>query len=46
LEGSNCDYCITGNELNKIKTGIIINNSNGFEQFTGIIKKYDNARIN
>ena len=27
------DYCIINNDLSKLKTGIIINNSNRFKEF-------------
>ncbi len=39
------DYCIIDSELNKIKTGIIINNYDGFKQFLGIINSYGNIRM-
>ena len=39
------DYCIINSEMNKLRTGIIINNSNGLREFLGIIKIYGNIRI-
>ena len=39
------DYCIINSKMNKLRTGIIINNSNGFREFLGIIKIYDDIRI-
>ncbi len=39
------DYCIIDSELNKIKTGIIINNYDGFKQFLSIVNSYDNIRM-
>jgi transposase len=39
------DFCIIDSELNKIRTGIIINNDTGFKEFLKIIINYDNIRI-
>ena len=39
------DFCIIDSELNKIRTGIIINNDTGFKEFLKIIGTYDNIRI-
>ena len=39
------DFCIIDSELNKIRTGVIINNDTGFKEFLKIIGTYDNIRI-
>ena len=39
------DYCIIDSGLNRIRSGIIANNSNGYNDFLEIIGNYDNARI-
>jgi transposase len=39
------DYCIIDSGLNRIGTGIIINNDTGFREFLKIIETYDNIRI-
>ena len=39
------DYCIIDSELNIIKTGIIINNYDGFKQFLNIVNSYDSIRM-
>ena len=39
------DFCIIDSGLNKVRTGIIINNDTGFKEFLGIIEGYGNIRI-
>ena len=39
------DFCIIDSALNRIRTGIIINNDTGFKEFLKIIGTYDNIRI-
>ncbi|WMT51062.1 MAG: IS110 family transposase [Ferroplasma sp.] len=39
------DYCIIDSDLNRIRSGIISNNSNGFNEMLNIIGNYGNARI-
>ena len=36
------DFCIIDSALNRIRTGIIINNDTGFKEFLKIIINYDN----
>ncbi len=37
------DFCIIDSALNRIRTGIIINNDTGFKEFLRIIETYDNV---
>jgi len=39
------DYCTINSDLRKLRTGIIINNNNGFKEFLKIIINYDNIKI-
>ena len=39
------DYCIINSEMNRLRTGIIINNNNGFKEFLKIIEVYGNIKI-
>ena len=39
------DYCIIDGELNKIRTGVIINNDTGFKEFLKLIEGYGNMKI-
>jgi hypothetical protein len=39
------DYCIINSELNVLESGIEKNNRNGFNNFLGIINKYNNTKM-
>lgn len=45
LAKSKFDFCIIDSALNRIRTGIIINNDTGFKEFLKIIGTYHNIRI-